>query len=204
MRGSGSSLYGSDAIGGVISFNTRKPTSFVSTDDPLYLSYKTGYSSKNNGFTNTGYLGIGGERFNTLIAYTNRSSDETKTAGSSGFSGQLRQEADPASIRLENLSLRTDFEIGKAQIVSLSFEDYQNQAEFNVLSQVGNVVRGTVINGLTGDDVKDRKLISLEYRLDNPDSPLINGLLMKLYTQDAETNQKASRSEIGRAEHVQA
>ena len=199
LKGSGSSLYGSDAIGGVVSFITRKPRSYLSDDKPLYFAYKSGYSSKNNGFTNTGFFGFGGDRSATLITYANKTSDETKTAGSSGFSGRLRQEADPANINLENFSLRTDFDLRNDEVISLSFEEYNNKAEFNVLSEVGNVVRGTVINGLIGDDNRDRRRVSIEYRLDSPDEALINSIVMRLYSQSSENNQKATRSEVGRS-----
>ena len=199
LKGSGSSLYGSDAIGGVVSFTTRTPSSYLSTDEAIYFSTKSGYSSKNNGITNTGYFGFGGDRVATLITYTNKNSNETKTSGTSGFSGKLRQEADPADIKLENFSLHTDFDLSKGQVVSLLFEDYKNEADFNVLSEVGNVVRGTVINGLTGDDARDRQKISVEYRFDNPDDNLFGSLLMRLYTQNSENTQKAARSEIGRS-----
>ena len=34
LKGAGSSLYGSDAIGGVVSFNTRRPSSYVTDNEP--------------------------------------------------------------------------------------------------------------------------------------------------------------------------
>ncbi len=91
LKGSGSSLHGSDAISGVVSLNTRRPSSYVTDNEPLYFSYKSGYSSKNNGLTNTAHFGFGRDGIATLVTYTNKSSDETKTAGSSGFIGKLRQ-----------------------------------------------------------------------------------------------------------------
>tara|TARA_B100000925_G_scaffold105096_1_gene77480 strand:+ start:169 stop:2427 length:2259 start_codon:yes stop_codon:yes gene_type:complete len=199
LKGAGSSLYGSDAIGGVVSFNTRRPSSYVTDNEPLYFSYKSGYSSKNNGLTNTAHFGFGGHGIATLVTYTNKSSDETKTAGLSGFTGRLRQEADPATIKLENISIRTDYDLSNDQNIRFLFEDYNNHSEFNVLSEIGNVVRGTVINGLIGDDVRDRQRVSLEYRLDRSNETLIDGLLIRLYSQSSENTQKAVRSEIGRS-----
>ena len=133
------------------------------------------------------------------MTYTNKSSDETKTAGLSGFTGRLRQEADPATIKLENISIRTDYDLSNDQNIRFLFEDYNNHSEFNVLSEIGNVVRGTVINGLIGDDVRDRQRVSLEYRLDRSNETLIDGLLIRLYSQSSENTQKAVRSEIGRS-----
>ena len=37
--------------------------------------------------------------------------------GSSGFIGRLRQEADPATIKLENFSIRTDYDLSNDQSI---------------------------------------------------------------------------------------
>ena len=45
-KGSGSSLYGSDAVGGVVAIKTRRPQDYVDSDNPWYVGYKGGYSSE--------------------------------------------------------------------------------------------------------------------------------------------------------------
>ncbi|MEE4108871.1 MAG: TonB-dependent receptor plug domain-containing protein, partial [Halieaceae bacterium] len=52
-RGPVSTLYGSDALGGVVAITTRAPNEYVSALDPTHLDLKTGYSSADNSFIGT-------------------------------------------------------------------------------------------------------------------------------------------------------
>ena len=52
VRGSASSLYGSDAIGGVVSYLTRDPSDYMRlTDDNAYIGLKSGYASHDRSWT---------------------------------------------------------------------------------------------------------------------------------------------------------
>ncbi|WP_207505850.1 TonB-dependent receptor plug domain-containing protein [Telluribacter humicola] len=70
LFGPSSVLYGSDALGGVISFQTRKPT--LSTDDRLLLktSLLTRFSSANKETTQHGTVSIGGKKFGSFTSVT--------------------------------------------------------------------------------------------------------------------------------------
>ncbi|WP_247237416.1 TonB-dependent siderophore receptor [Telluribacter sp. SYSU D00476] len=70
LFGPSSVLYGSDALGGVISFQTRKPT--LSTDDRLLLktSLLTRFSSANKETAQHGTVSLGGKKFGSFTSVT--------------------------------------------------------------------------------------------------------------------------------------
>ena len=60
VRGPASSLYGSDALGGVVSFLTKDPEDYLeAVERPWYLSAKGGYSSEDNSFLTTDHSSWG-------------------------------------------------------------------------------------------------------------------------------------------------
>lgn len=85
-KGSGSSLYGSDALGGVVSLTTRRPDQYVDSENTGHASYLLGASSDDSSFTNTLTLAGHNSGTSALLEYTQTDSDEKETAGSGGFS----------------------------------------------------------------------------------------------------------------------
>ena len=68
--GPGSVVYGSDAIGGVMSFTTKNPT-LSSTDDVLVKGGAyTRYFSAANGFAANANISVGSKRFASLTSFT--------------------------------------------------------------------------------------------------------------------------------------
>ena len=64
VRGPASSLYGSDALGGVVSFLTKDPEDYLeAVERPWYLSAKGGYSSEDNSFLTTATAVGGGGHY---------------------------------------------------------------------------------------------------------------------------------------------
>ena len=61
LRGPASSLYGSDAIGGVVSYITKDPEDYMSlTSKPVYGSVKTGYASADKSWFGTATMAPSG------------------------------------------------------------------------------------------------------------------------------------------------
>ncbi|MEM7692521.1 MAG: TonB-dependent receptor plug domain-containing protein, partial [Pseudomonadota bacterium] len=80
-RGPVSTLYGSDALGGVVAITTRAPNEYISADDSTYADFKTGYSSEDNSFIGTFNGAYGTEQLAGLLTYTYRTGEETETTG---------------------------------------------------------------------------------------------------------------------------
>ena len=68
--GPGSVVYGSDALGGVMSFTTKNP--LLSTDGKIKVkaSAFTRYMSVNNGYAANANISVGGKKFGSLTSFT--------------------------------------------------------------------------------------------------------------------------------------
>ena len=154
-KGSGSSLYGSDALGGVVSILTRGPEDYVDSNDPTYVSYKVGYSSEDTGITNTITAAAKVASVSGLVEYSARSANETETMGVSGFNvaagwpGSRRQEADPMDMENTNLRLGLSMDVGERHVLSVDYEEFTGETDANILSDAGMSYRGTTTTGRT-------------------------------------------------------
>ncbi|MBH64686.1 MAG: hypothetical protein CL569_20005 [Alphaproteobacteria bacterium] len=190
-RGPISSLYGSDALGGVVSFTTRSPTSYVSKVDPFYGDVKAGYSSDDDSLTTSANLAFGNDRISALLSYTGRDGNETKTSGSSGYTAANRQKADPQDIKVDNYSLKVDISVAEGHALLLAYDDFSSEVDTQILSDYGVVLGGygppTTINSRDAIDDREREKVTLTYRYDGPG--VVDRAIVRLYRQSSQSNQ---------------
>ena len=187
-RGPVSTLYGSDALGGVVAITTRSPREYLADGDPAYLGLKTGYSSEDNSYIGAVTGAYGSDRFAGLINYTYRTGDETETGGSIGGNGPGRSEADPQSIDTETLGTKLAFMPARGHEFILGLERFESTVDTTLLSDFGTVVRGTVTDSRVSSDERQRDRYSLEYRYDNAGG-LVDSARVTVYQQSSESFQ---------------
>ena len=116
VRGPASSLYGSDALGGVVSFLTKDPGDYLAeVDRPWYLSAKGGYSSEDNSFLTTATAVGGGELLKGLLVYTWRDGEETESNGSGDTTGPARARADPQEFDSHNVLAKLVYDLNESK-----------------------------------------------------------------------------------------
>lgn len=195
-RGPISSLYGSDALGGVVSFTTSGPRSFVTDSGPFYADIKSGYSSDDASFASTVNVAAGNDTIAALLAYTRRDAEETETSGASGFTAADRQEADPQEIELDNLGLKVAYAPAEGHELLLTFEDYDYKNDSQILSDYGLVLGGfgppTLINSRDAVDEKQRDKLALSYTYSG--DGWLDGVLVRLYRQTSSSQQRTDES----------
>ncbi|WP_415035206.1 TonB-dependent hemoglobin/transferrin/lactoferrin family receptor [Azonexus sp.] len=86
VRGPASSLYGSDALGGVVGYLTLNPADILRGDARSGVRLKGGWTGANNGFTGTVIGAARGEAWELLLGYSQSRSDEFKNKGNSNGS----------------------------------------------------------------------------------------------------------------------
>jgi hemoglobin/transferrin/lactoferrin receptor protein len=192
-KGSGSSLYGSDAMGGVVAIKTRRPQDYVDSDNPLSVVYKGGYSSEDQGLVNT--LSLAGQlsAVSGLLEYTDTRASETETQGESGYTASARQEADPADIENSNLRVAIGFDAFDLVNVMVDYENFSGETDSDVLSDSGAVVYGTLIDSRTALDTRDRTKSALRLSL-NDKLWVFDSVDFTAYTQDGTNEQLTSES----------
>ena len=187
-RGPVSTLYGSDALGGVVAITTRAPNDYVSADDPLHLEAKTGYSSEDESFIAAVNGAYGNEDVALMLNYTNRTGSETETSGSVGGTGPTRSQADPQDLETETIGAKIAVRVSPHHNLIAGYEVYDSTVETTLLSDFGTVARGAVTNTRNTEDDRDRTRLNLSWRYDNEDA-FIQNALITLYRQESETVQ---------------
>lgn len=97
LRGPGSSLYGSDALGGVVSFFTKDPSDLLrESKGPVYASAKYSHGSADDSSNSSATLAMdAGASVQAMIHFNRREGHETGNFGTNGSRGSARTEPNP-------------------------------------------------------------------------------------------------------------
>lgn len=201
VRGPASSLYGSDALGGVVSFLTKDPEDYLAAGRPYHFSAKGGYSSEDQSFLSTATVAGGGEVFKGLLVYTYREGEETESNGGGAISaGPARGKADPQDFGSHNVLTKLVYDLNDAHQFRLTADYYQTDSAVDVLSDAGAFTcssRGCSHSNLTttAADGRERYRILLGHDYQG-DALLFHRAQWQLYFQDSESEQETSQQRV--------
>lgn len=191
IRGSASTLYGSDAIGGVVTFLTKDPADFLNEfGDDAYASAKLAYDGIDRGFAETATLAGRYGQLEGLLIYTRRdnyeaqiNSDRTpnpQISGSNNWLGKLVYNFD------------------EFNQIKLTGESLYRTTDTDVLTSRGPVFLGgpnasARVDSLRATDTTQRDRVSLSYEYDRPDGPIFfQNLRAQIYYQEAESTETSN------------
>ncbi len=200
VRGPASSLYGSNAIGGLVTFITKDPNDYFLTDeDNHYFSIKSGLDSADSSFDNTFTYAVAGDRLQGMIIATHRDTEETETYFTADTStGPSRMSANPLDNTEINLLGKLVYQLNDLHELKLTVESYQADTDTNALSQAGTVVFGTLKTSVIAEDTRDRQRFALEYS-GMPNTRLFDEVNINFYGQDSESEQRTFEDRISPA-----
>ncbi|MEM7763429.1 MAG: TonB-dependent hemoglobin/transferrin/lactoferrin family receptor [Pseudomonadota bacterium] len=186
-RGPISSLYGSDAIGGVVSFTTKRPDDYLGNDS-LYLGGKLGWSGADSSVAAVGTVAAGNDVLSGLLTVTQRDFSETENQGSVAGTGSGRELPDPQDLSSTSVLAKLDWQVADGHLLGLAVDRLESDAETQILSDYGSVVFGTVVDTRDADDTRSRTRVSVNYQgeLQLPFADFVNATA---YTQSSETEQ---------------
>lgn len=189
VRGSSSSLYGSNALGGTVSFITKDPEDYFGlNDDNYYTSYKGGYSSEDSSQHHTVTYATGNETLQAMFIGTYRNLSELETYFDDNTSGAVRTSANPQEAENTNFFAKFLYRLAKNHELRLILESFDGEVDTNVLSSAGSVVFGTVKQSVLANDERTRARYSLQYQYDST-TALSDNIMLDLYRQRSETDQ---------------
>jgi hemoglobin/transferrin/lactoferrin receptor protein len=196
VRGPTSSLYGSDALGGVVSFVTKDPSDYLAEGKDAYFGFRLGYEGSWEGIFGGATAAFGGERWSGLAAVSHRQGQETENHGDVGGAGAARTEANPQERDGRSLLTKLVFAPGANQRFKLTVEGNEDSTDTDVLSARGDVVSvpgappSARVSLQTGDDHQTRARASLSHEVDALDAGFADSLDWQAYRQDSETTQR--------------
>lgn len=187
-RGPISSLYGSDALGGVVAFTTKGPRDYLDDGSAFYTGFKGGYSGADESAVGTLTLAAGNERVSGMVLYTQRDQHETENSGSVAGTGLSRERPDPQSVDTDNLVGKLSFTPSDSHTFTLGVDHFESNTDTQILSDYGVVSRGTTIDRRDAQDERTRTRLSLAYGYSG-DLGFADQIQTTLYSQRSETQQ---------------
>ncbi|MBV6824930.1 TonB-dependent receptor [Pseudomonas sp. PD9R] len=192
LRGPASVLYGSNAIGGAVSYYTLDPDDIIKPGQDVGARLKTGYSSADESWLTSGTVAGRTGDFDGLLHLSQRNGHETESYGETGGTGLNRTEANPEDVRTTNVLAKLGWDYADDARFGLTYEHYKDDRDTHQLSAVGgpfNAGRGFgFYKSRTGNDTITRERFGLDHRF-ALDSPLADNIKWTLNYQIAKTDQ---------------
>ena len=190
VRGPTSSLYGSDALGGVVSFVTKDPSHYLDAGKDAYFGFKLGAEGDSSGLFAGATSAFGSERWSGLVTVSHRQGQETKNQGENDSSGSARTKPNPQERDGRSVPHQAGVCAQRRPTLQIDGGRQRGWHRYRCASSLGfqSLTRATNL-AVTGDDRQTRARVSLSHEVDALDSGFADRLDWQVYRQDSETTQ---------------
>ncbi|MDQ7048940.1 MAG: TonB-dependent hemoglobin/transferrin/lactoferrin family receptor [Enterobacterales bacterium] len=190
LRGPASSVYGSRAIGGVVSFITRKPNDLIAqTDKDYWLSLKAGYYGVDNSRVLSVNSAFAKESSSFLVSLTDLSSNEMDNNSTL---------IDPQSNQSQSLLAKWVYDLSPDRTLTLSLDHFNKKTNTDIQSLLGlGRFRSTSL--LLGDDESQRNNFSASYEFyKQGQTSWWDGGVIRAFHQSTKTSQLTDENRSSR------
>lgn len=164
LRGPASSLYGSDGVAGVVSFQTADPANILAEGQNIGSVARLAYDSVDTQWTVNGVVAARAGRVSLLAGYTYRDGNELKNQGRNDAPNASRTAPNPQDRRSDNFLGKLVFDVSGSHRLRLTGEHFVSRVETDVLSgRAVNPVAPTAVVGLQASDRVSRDRVSLDW-----------------------------------------
>ncbi|NBF14020.1 TonB-dependent receptor [Pseudomonas paraversuta] len=192
LRGPASVLYGSNAIGGAVSYFTLDPDDIIKPGQDVGARLKTGYSSADRSWLKSGTVAGRAGDFDGLLHLSQRDGHETESYGNHGGTGLSRTAANPEDVKTTNVLAKAGWNYNDDDRLAFTYEKFKNRIDANEKSAVGGPFNQGQPLGMyrsrTGTDTVSRERFGLENSM-VVDSVVADNLKLSLNYQTAKTDQ---------------
>ncbi len=188
IRGPASALYGSDALGGVVSFRTIEPEDLLKKrpDQSVVTSLSTSYETTDRSFTNTAVIAFRDGNLEGLLGYTRRDGAEARVPTGNEF-------VDSRSNARNNWIAKLIYRIDQTSKIGFATEIFRNRDNFKVAPITAAQLLGPT--GFRGQDEtldnnvsRDRFSISYDYN-DSSSVGFLTAAKALLYYQNSNVDE---------------
>ena len=160
VRGPASALYGSDALGGVVSWVTKDPADYLDlVGKDWYVSLKGGYASTDKSFSETATGAVRAGNIEMLGLYTRRDGEETEVNSSAT--------PNPTDYYSNAFLGKLVFNGNDNNALKLTGEFNEKNEEIVLLTDLGTAF-GTTTLSSQAEDVTERNSLSAAYVHETP------------------------------------
>lgn len=206
VRSAASSLYGSDALGGVVSVVTKDPRELLDGRRTA-LRLRAGYDGRDREMSESLSSAFGSTRWDGSLLLSRRDGHERDNQGTVDTADGTRTAPNPSDRQASQALGKLVFRPGPSSTVRLGLEVFDASADTGVLSSQGlqdlstGFPPGTVYTLDTrrfdAQDEAVRRRLSIEHSLQRGGG-LFNTLLWRVYGQDNESEQHTVERRITR------
>ena len=189
LKGPASALYGADALGGLVSYRTLKPSDLLSKDKNTAFEIPLNYDSSNGGLSQSiKFANKLSEKDSVAIVFTNETSSAMNVKADKKFK-------DDESNQLTNYLINLTRDFDDYTQGSIVYENLSRNSD--VTSSDANLAAMGTYFSLVTDDESNRDRVSFEYKYDNPDNDKLFKLFRtKIYSQYARNNDNYTRDSV--------
>ncbi|MQY50267.1 TonB-dependent hemoglobin/transferrin/lactoferrin family receptor [Rhodocyclus gracilis] len=187
VRGAASSLYGSDAIGGVVGYVTLNPADLLEDGATRAARLRAGYNGNNNSVSQTvlGALRSEGATPNELlVGYSHAKGDEFSSRGDIDETSKYRTKPNPTSTEDNGALAKLILRPATGHKISAMLEGRDQTTTTDLKRLAGSLPRVTWAHG---DDQGRRVRGSLEWEHTPENVAWYDRLTARLYYQETET-----------------
>lgn len=190
VRGPTSSLYGSDALGGVVAFYTKDPSDYLGPGEDVHVGTRIGYDGAWDGVNLGATAAWGGERWSALVNVAHRDGHETENQGEVGGEGAARTLPNPQDVQNSSVLSKLVFAPSEDQRFRLTVEGNEARAGTDMLTSRGFQALTRATNTLVlADDRQTRARVTFGHEMDAVGAGFADSLDWQVYRQDSETTQ---------------
>ncbi|EFQ61436.1 TonB-dependent heme receptor [Pseudomonas fluorescens WH6] len=192
LRGPASALYGSNAIGGAVSYFTLDPDDIIKPGQDVGARLKTGYSSADESWLTSGTFAGRVQNVDGLLHLSQRNGHETESYDGNNATGLARTGANPEDARTTNILAKLGWNYGDDNRLGLTYEKYKDDRDINLKNAVGGPFTGgrgfNFYRARSGNDTITRERFGLENTF-ALESPIADRIKTSLNYQIAKTDQ---------------
>lgn len=165
VRGPASTLYGSDAIGGVVAFESKDPEHLIDDGETFGIRLKAGYASQSNQYISNAIIAGVEDKWQWLVSVGRQQGKEFESfyTQDQNTTGPSRKSADPQDTENTTGLAKLIYTPHKDHRLTLTVDALQQSSRTTLLSEQDIVSRGILTVSSVGDDTQKRARISTRY-----------------------------------------
>lgn len=190
LRGPASSLYGSDALGGVVGFLTLDPSDLLADGERSGAWYKGSVFGANGSYSNAVIAAGRGESVEALIGFVRRDGQELDNQGDRDVIALDRTAPNPQDFRHDGLLVKIGMRPADGHKLAFTLEG-GDQDRFTEVKRLSASL--PKITAMEGDDAGERARATLAWE-HKPAGAWYDRLSARLYRQQSETRTRTRQN----------
>lgn len=184
VRGAASSLYGSDALAGVVGYITLKPQDLLGSEQTTATRLKLSYNGSNQGWTKTALFAARTGSVDWLFGASHNSAQETKNKGEDASKSPTRSKPNPQDNTDYGVLTKAIWRPEPSHKLSWTIEGRESQSKNDILRLATSMPK---LTSMQGDDQVRRVRSSLEWE-HQPQQAWYDRFSARLFSQNAQTH----------------